>query len=75
MFFIIDILDGLDDDELEEFFLDTMNTEFNTLVEDDLYKNKNNHPQLESEINKLSEKFSNNKKNSIKMTPDEDEVI
>ena len=66
-----------------------MNTEFNTLVEDDsalevarhlvkcfdLYKNKNNHPQLESEINKLSEKFSNNKKNSIKMTPDEDEVI
>jgi hypothetical protein len=66
-----------------------MNTEFNTLVEDDsalevarhlvrcydLYKNKNNHSQLESEISKLSEKFSNNKKNSIKMTQDDDEVI
>jgi hypothetical protein len=66
-----------------------MNTEFNTLVEDGsalevarhlvrcygLYKDKNNHSQLESEINKLSEKFSNNKKNSIKMTQDDDEVI
>lgn len=65
-----------------------MNTEFNTLIEDesalevarhlvrcyDLYKNKSTHGQLEIEINKLTEKFANNKKNSIKMTPDDEEV-
>ena len=64
-----------------------MNNDFNTVLDDDsalevakhlvicydLYKNKNNHSQLEVEIGKLTEKFSNNKQNSIKMTADGDD--